>query len=79
MLVVGFMLPPSQPFIQSIEVLTNLYFFTALAWAWVRGHLVRPADKVQLALGVFVAGQVRSPVDPAKIAAAETKWYRCLT
>lgn len=35
MLVVAFMIPPSQPVVQNLEVLGNLYFFTALAWAWV--------------------------------------------
>lgn len=69
------MLPPAQPFIQSVEILANLYFFNAIAWAWVSASSLKLTDRVQLALGVFVAGQVRSPVNPAKIAAAETKWY----
>lgn len=34
-LVVAFMIPPSQPVVQNLEVLGNLYFFTGLAWAWV--------------------------------------------
>ncbi|WRT65402.1 uncharacterized protein IL334_002345 [Kwoniella shivajii] len=61
MLVVAFMLPPSQPVVQQCEVYLNLFFFNALAWAWV-------------ALGVFIAGKTRQPTDPAKIAAAEAKW-----
>mgnify|MGYP006876465766 CR=1 FL=1 len=34
-LVVAFMIPPFQPVIQNLEVLANLFFFNALAWAWV--------------------------------------------
>ncbi|WVQ94336.1 hypothetical protein IAU59_001415 [Kwoniella sp. CBS 9459] len=60
-IVVAFMIPPSQPVVQQIEVYMNLFFFNGLAWAWV-------------ALGVFIAGKTREPTDPAKIAAAEAKW-----
>jgi hypothetical protein len=34
-LVVAFMIPPSQPVVQSLEMLANLYFFNGIAWAWV--------------------------------------------
>ncbi|WVF66724.1 hypothetical protein IAT40_001466 [Kwoniella sp. CBS 6097] len=60
-IIVAFMIPPSQPVIQQVEVYMNLFFYNGLAWAWV-------------ALGVFVAGKTREPTDPAKIAAAEAKW-----
>ncbi|WVR04089.1 hypothetical protein IAU60_001088 [Kwoniella sp. DSM 27419] len=61
LLVVAFMLPPSQPVIQQVEVYLNLFFFNALAWAWV-------------ALGVFIAGRTRRPTDPARVAAVEAKY-----
>ncbi|KAK8861286.1 hypothetical protein IAR55_002105 [Kwoniella newhampshirensis] len=63
-LVTGFMLPPVQPVVQTLEIYLNLFFFNGLAWAWV-------------ALGVFIAGRTRVPTDPARIAAAEAK-YRYL-
>nr|XP_031859088.1 uncharacterized protein CI109_005438 [Kwoniella shandongensis]KAA5526160.1 hypothetical protein CI109_005438 [Kwoniella shandongensis] len=57
----GFMLPPVQPVVQTLEIYFNLFFFNGLAWAWV-------------ALGVFIAGRTRVPTDPAKVAAAEAKF-----
>ncbi|WWC68937.1 uncharacterized protein I206_102873 [Kwoniella pini CBS 10737] len=60
-IIVAFMLPPSQPVVQQFEVYLNLFFFNALAWAWV-------------ALGVFIAGKTRQITDPSKIAAAEAKY-----
>jgi drug/metabolite transporter superfamily protein YnfA len=37
-LIVAFILPPQQAVIQVFEAYANLYFFTALSWAWV-GYL----------------------------------------
>lgn len=39
-LVVAFMIPPYHPVIQSLEVFANMYFFCALAWAWVSFSLL---------------------------------------
>jgi hypothetical protein len=52
------MIPPHQPFVQVVEVLCNLFFYLALAWAWT-------------VIGTAIAYAVRVPTDPAKIAAAE--------
>ncbi|WVQ83523.1 hypothetical protein IAT38_005664 [Cryptococcus sp. DSM 104549] len=61
LLIVGFMVPPSDPLIQSLEKYLNLFFFAGLAWAWTT-------------LAVFIAHKTRVPTDPAKIAAAEARW-----
>ena len=29
------MIPPSQPAVQGLEVLANLYVFSGIAWGWV--------------------------------------------
>ena len=33
--VIAFMIPPSQPLVQSIEIFANMFFFASLSWAWV--------------------------------------------
>ncbi|OXG24105.1 hypothetical protein C361_02654 [Cryptococcus neoformans Tu259-1] len=61
LLIVSFMLPPSEPVVQTLEKYVNLFFFTALSWVWV-------------IITVLIAGATRGPSDPDKVAAVEAKW-----
>ncbi|BEI80174.1 hypothetical protein CcaverHIS002_0107030 [Cutaneotrichosporon cavernicola] len=54
-LIMSIMVPPSAPFVQFLEVMSNLFFYISVAWAWC-------------ALGIRVAEATRHPVDPAKVA-----------
>ncbi|KIR40091.1 hypothetical protein I307_04809 [Cryptococcus deuterogattii 99/473] len=61
LLIVSFMLPPSDPVVQTLEKYLYLFVFTALSWVWV-------------IIAVLIAGATRVPPDPNRVAAAEAKW-----
>lgn len=59
---VAFICPPSAPFVQSVELYLNLFFFVGIAWAWV-------------CLAVFIAGLTRSDQYNAdRLAIEAAKW-----
>lgn len=51
------MIPPSQPFVQTIEIMCNLFLYLSLSWAWC-------------SIATKIAHAVRTPTDPAVVAAA---------
>lgn len=51
------MVPPSQPFVQTVETIFNLFLYLSLAWAWC-------------SVATKIAHSVRVPTNPDIIAAA---------
>jgi len=74
-LIVAFIIPPHQPVIQVFEAYANMYFFAALAWAWVSVYIYSTNEKLTLksCLGIFIAHQARDPIDQSKVAAAQQR------
>nr|ODN98654.1 hypothetical protein L204_02618 [Cryptococcus depauperatus CBS 7855] len=61
LLIVGFMIPPHEPIVQTLEKYLYLFFFAGVAWIWV-------------ILAVLIAGATRDAPNAYKVAAAEAKW-----
>ncbi|WVQ74377.1 hypothetical protein IAR50_003978 [Cryptococcus sp. DSM 104548] len=60
-LIVGFMMPPYEPVVQTLEKYINLFFFAAMSWVWV-------------IIAIAIAGATRGPPNLDKLAKAEAKW-----
>ncbi|TYJ59015.1 hypothetical protein B9479_000003 [Cryptococcus floricola] len=60
-LIVGFMMPPYEPVVQTLEKYINLFLFASMSWVWV-------------IIAIAIAGATRGPLDLDKVAKAEAKW-----